>query len=199
MKKLTIIVCVYNQEELVTRALDSIPKRDDIEIVLVDDGSTDNTLQNVLEWRKNFPVKVISLAENKGLGHAKNVAYDNSEGEYVHQLDSDDYLYTEEYEKVMDQLDGTDIVYCDLKINDGTIFSLKKDTQRGYCSGAARFIRREFLGSHRCPNVRAGEDWYLNEELQAIPHTDKFTRLVAYHYNFPRHGSLYDRMVRGIL
>ena len=48
MKKVSIIIPVYNQEELVIMALDSIPKqREDIEVIVIDDGSTDDTLKNL--------------------------------------------------------------------------------------------------------------------------------------------------------
>ena len=48
-KLLTIIIPVYNQETLVIRALESVPKRDDIEVIVIDDGSTDNTWNNLLK------------------------------------------------------------------------------------------------------------------------------------------------------
>ena len=198
--KLTIIVPVYNQADLIERALDSIPKRDDIEVLIINDGSTDNTLAVVKKWIKNNPdmlAWVINHGENMGLGEAKNTGYNNACGEYINQLDSDDYLYTEEYSKVIDMLDGTDMVYINLETNDGTIFEVNKENQRGYCGGPIRFIRREFLGDTRCPKIRATEDWHLNDELQKKKHTDKFTGIVAYHYNFPREGSLYDQMIKG--
>jgi len=200
MKKLSVIVPVYNQEELVIRALDSIPKRDDIEILIIDDCSTDNTLENCQKWKEqntDRDVKIIHLEVNEGLGNAKNVGYDNASGEYVNQLDSDDYLYTEEYNKVVDMLDGTDIVYMNLKKNDGLVFELNPESQKSLCSGCARFIRKEFLGDTRCPKIRAAEDWHLNEALQQKPHTDKFTGITGYHYNFPREGSLYDQLIKG--
>lgn len=200
MKKLTIFIPVYNQEELVIRALDSIPKRDDIEILIIDDCSSDNTLENCKKWQKehqDLDVRIIHNKENIGLGATKNVAYDNALGEYIGELDSDDYLYTTEYNKIIDMLDGSDIVYMNLVKNDGSIFVLTKESQRGLCSGCARFIRKEFLGDTRCKPIRAAEDWYLNEELQIKPHTDKFTGINAYHYNFPREGSLYDQLVKG--
>lgn len=202
MKKLSIIVPVYNQEELIIRALNSIPKRDDIEIIVVDDCSTDMTFKNCVQWKReyqDFDISIVKLSENKGLGNAKNVGYDSSHGEYVNQLDSDDYLITSEYERVIDELDGTDMVYCDIEINSGDIFHINEDTQSQYCSGCARFIKREFLGDTRCPTIRATEDWYLNDSLQKKPHTDKFTGIVAYHYNFPRDGSLYDQYIKGEL
>lgn len=203
MKLLSIIVPVYNQEDLIVRALDSIPKREDIEVIVVNDASTDSTLEKVAQWifQNNciFDIKYISLHENKGLGNAKNVGFDNAEGEYVNQLDSDDYLITENYEKVINELDGTDIVYSNIEINSGDIFDINKDNQSQFCSGCARFIRREFLGDTRCPTIRATEDWHLNEKLQKKPHTDKFTGIVSYHYNFPREGSLYDQFIKGEL
>lgn len=202
MKKLSIIVPVYNQEDLIIRALDSIPKRDDIEVIIVDDASTDSTLEKCIKWIARsdyFNIKLISLIENEGLGNAKNVGFDNAEGEYINQLDSDDYLITENYEKVIDELDGTDIVYSNIEINSGDIFDINKDNQSQFCSGCARFIRREFLGDTRCPTIRATEDWHLNDKLQKKPHTDKFTGIVSYHYNFPREGSLYDQFIKGEL
>lgn len=202
MKKLTIFIPVYNQERLVIRALDSIPKRKDIEILIVDDCSTDNTLKNCVAWRQqnaDLDVRIIVNEYNKGLGATKNVAYDNATGEYINQLDSDDYLYTAEYNKIIDMLDGTDMVYMNLKKNDGSVFEITKESQRSLCSGCARFIRKEFLGDSRCPEIRGGEDWYLNEILQPKPHTDKFTGIVGYHYNFPREGSLFDLMTKGKL
>ena len=202
MKKLSIIVPVYNQEELIIRALNSIPKRNDIEIIVVDDCSTDMTFKNCIEWKRehqDFDISIVKLPENKGLGNAKNVGYDSSHGEYVNQLDSDDYLITSEYERIIDELDGTDMVYCDIEINSGDIFHINEETQSQYCSGCARFIKREFLGDTRCPTIRATEDWYLNDSLQKKPHTDKFTGIVAYHYNFPRDGSLYDQYIKGEL
>lgn len=202
MKKLSIIVPVYNQEELIIRALNSIPKRDDIEIIVVDDCSTDMTFKKCVQWKRehqDLDISIVKLPENKGLGNAKNVGYDSSHGEYVNQLDSDDYLITSEYERVIDELDGTDMVYCDIEINSGDIFHINEETQSQYCSGCARFIKREFLGDTRCPTIRATEDWYLNDSLQKKPHTDKFTGIVAYHYNFPRDGSLYDQYIKGEL
>lgn len=195
--KVSIIVPVYNQEELVIRALDSIPKRDDIEIIIVNDGSTDNSLIVCQEWVKGKPnARVISYEENKGLGHAKNVGYDNSVGWYVNELDSDDYLYTHQYEKVLNELDGTDIVYMDLEKNSGEVLVFNDTTKIDWGSGCARFIRRDFLGNSRCPEVRFAEDYYLSKELNSRNPTEKFTHIIGYHYNSPREGSLCDIAIK---
>lgn len=200
--KVSVIIPVWNQEQLVIRALDSIPRRDDIEVVVVDDASTDNTLKNVLEYVDAHPdmkIRVFQNAENKGLGYTKNVGYDNALGEYVHQLDSDDYLYTDEYSRAIDMIDGEDMVFINLVINSGAVFTLEWNTKHGYCGGTTKFVKRSFLGNSRCPEIRAAEDYPLNEELLEKPHTEKFTHINAYHYNYPREGSLYDLLKNGLI
>lgn len=200
--KVSVIIPVWNQEQLVIRALDSIPRRDDIEVVVVDDASTDNTLKNVLEYVDAHPdmkIRVFQNAENKGLGYTKNVGYDNALGEYVHQLDSDDYLYTDEYSRAIDMIDGEDMVFINLVINSGAVFTLEWNTKHGYCGGTTKFVKRSFLGNSRCPEIRAAEDLPLNEELLAKPHTERFTHINAYHYNYPREGSLYDLLKKGLI
>lgn len=201
MIKLTITIPAYNEAKRITKALDSIPKRGDIEVLVVDDGSTDNTLEVVQRYKKehSLNLRVIHLKENKGLGNAKNVGYDNARGFYIHQLDADDYLYTKEYEEAITKLDGTDIVYIDLRIDNGSAWRVRESTKHMLCGGPLRFIRKEFLGDSRCPTVRAGEDWFLNEELLKKNPTEKFTHIVAYHYTFPREGSLCDLRSKGLL
>lgn len=199
---LTIIVPAYNEETRIEKALDSVPRREDLEVLIVDDGSTDKTYevcQKYAEEHSDLNIRIIRLEKNQGLGNAKNVGYENAHGDYINQLDADDYLITEAYEHVMQELDGTDMVYMDLQIDNGTSWRVREETKHIWCGGPLRFIRREFLGDSRCPAIRAGEDWFLNEELQKKPHTDKYTGIVGYHYSFPREGSLCDLRSRGLL
>lgn len=200
--KLSIIVPVWNQEEFVIRALDSVPRRDDIEVVVCDDGSDDNTLKNVRAYAKthtNLKIRVLFNKENKGLGFTKNKLYDNAKGEYVYELDSDDYLITEEFNKAMDWLDGTDLVFVNLKVNSGEILFLNEQTKTMWVGGASKFIRREYLGDIRCENVRVFEDVVVNQGLMSKPHSEKYTGLTVYHYNWPREGSLCWLGSRGLI
>ena len=197
---LTIIIPIYNLENMVTRALDSVPRRNDLEVLIVDDGSTDNSYAVCEKYAEEHPdltIRIIRHEVNRGLGATKNTGYENAHGDYINQLDADDYFYTEEYEKAMAELDGTDMVYIDLQIDSGDIWRVNQGTKHLWCGGPLRFIRKEFLGDNRCPEIRAGEDWFLNEALQKLPHTDKFTGIVAYHYTFPREGSLCDQRNKG--
>ena len=123
--KLTIIIPTYNQEELIVVGLDSIPTRDDIEILIINDGSTDNTLNTILTYIQNHPEKNIryhSFEKNKGVAAAVNYGYDNAIGEYVVLLSSDgDYFCHPTFEQAFEQLDGTDMVYFNIEINSGDI------------------------------------------------------------------------------
>ena len=191
--KVTVIIPVFNQEELVIKAIDSVPKRDDIEIIVIDDGSIDNTWKNLIKYRKEHP-KLFNLIllyneENKGVGYTVNKGYDNANGEYVVLLGSDDYFYTDKFEEIIKELDGTDLVYFNLELNDGYIWHLDEKMKTEYC-GSTKFIRREFLGKTRNPELRAREDWYFYNDLLKKKPTEKFTDKLIKHYNFPREGSL---------
>lgn len=195
MIKVTVIIPVYNQEELILRALDSIPDRNDVEVIVVDDGSTDKTFWAVglYERRK---VNLIGLSKNQGLSKARNEALRFASGEYVVMLDSDDYFYTDEFNKCIELLDGKDMVYYNLQVNSGEVWRLTPETKNNLV-GCTKFIRRQFLGSTRYDeNVKLGEDLQFYYDLQAKNPTEKFSDLTVYHYDYPREGSLYDLLIK---
>lgn len=197
--KLSVVIPVYNQESLIERAIRSIPRRDDIEIIVVDDGSTDDTRNKLVTIGielddPNFIV--LHNRKNMGVGYTVNRGLDIADGEYIVLLGSDDYFYTDEFLKAMEQLDGTDLVYFDLKINDGSIFKLTEESKRNLC-GSTKFMRRAFVGDTRNPDIRQGEDWYFYDELLKKNPTERFTNLIVKHYNYPRKGSLTYIAVHG--
>ena len=189
--KVTVIIPVYNEPELVIRALKSVPLREDINIIVVDDCSTDNTFDKVAEYfaEEDRGIVLWRQEKNWGVGAAVNEGLDLASGEYIVLLGADDYFLTDKFEEVMDELDGTDLVYFDLKINDGYIFKLTPETKYKYC-GSTKFMRREFVGDTRNPEKRYREDWDFYQELMKKKPTEKFTHKVIKHYNFPREGSL---------
>lgn len=191
--KVSIIIPVYNQEELVLRTLDSIPCMGEIEIIVIDDCSTDKTLENLEEYAKlnsTRNIKVLHNEKNQGVGYTVNRGYDEATGEYMVLIGSDDYFYTETFRDVMqNELDGTDLVYFDLRLNDGYVWNVDEKMKTEYC-GSTKFMRREFVGDTRNPEMRAREDYYFYQELLKKNPTEKFTHKVVKHYNFPREGSL---------
>lgn len=193
MIKLSIIIPVYNQEELVARAIQSVPKRADVELVIVNDGSTDKTLDSIKKELEKYDTnrKLLDLKVNEGVANALNKALDIIEGEYFIGLGSDDYFYTDRLEKFIDtQLDGTDMVYFNLEINNGTLIEPKEET-RNVWVGSTKAYRRLFVGDNRYPdNKRACEDLVFDCKVRQKEHTHKFSGMTIKHYNFPREGSL---------
>ena len=190
--KLTIIIPVFNQEKLLLRALDSIPRRKDIEVIVVDDGSTDKTWDNLMEYsEQNKSLNIVCLfnPDNKGVGYAVNKGLEEAIGEYIVLLGSDDYFYTDRLEKAMEELDGTDLIYFDLEINNGDVWKVNEESKDALC-GSVKFMKHKFVGRTRCPEIRYAEDKEFYKKLMAKNPTEKFLNVAIKHYNFPREGSL---------
>lgn len=201
MIKISVIIPCWNQEELVIRAINSIPKRDDIEIIVIEDGSTDNTWKNLFLYKKFQRENMILLKNNsnKGVGYTVNKGLDIAAGEYVVLLGSDDYFYTEEFIKALDELDGTDLVYFNVKVNNGDIWELNQDSKH-VLVGSFKFMRNAFIANTRCDESRkSGEDISFYKELLSKKPTEKFITNVVKHYNHPREGSLTDLVRKGII
>ncbi len=92
--KISIIVPVYNVEEYLVKCLDSLINQTlkDIEIICINDGSTDNSLDILKAYSKNDERIVLINKENEGVSIARNSGIEKASGEYIMFVDSDDYL-----------------------------------------------------------------------------------------------------------
>lgn len=194
MIKLSIIIPAYNDKALIQRALDSLPLSKEYQYILIDDGSTDNTFEVMCNWRDKNTNKitdyiVLRWQENAGVAKTMNIGFNMAEGEYIVSLSSDDY-FIKDFRQVEKYLDGkNDLVYFDLQINNGAIWHLDKESKHRYV-GAVKFIRREFLGGTRIPDLKWHEDVPFSEQLYDKNPKEVFTGVVLKHYNYPRVGSL---------
>ncbi len=105
--KVSVIVPVYNVEKYLPECLDSLINQTlrDIEIICVDDGSKDNSLQILNEYaRKDNRIKVIHK-ENGGLSSARNAGIEIAIGKYLAFVDSDDFVDTNTYERTYDEVE----------------------------------------------------------------------------------------------
>lgn len=114
MAKVSIIIPVYNAEKYLEECLESIMVQTlkDIEVICVNDGSTDKSGQILNEYaKKNSRIKVIHK-ENGGVVSARNVGYDVATGKYIGFVDSDDWVEPEMYEKLYEiaEREGVDLV-----------------------------------------------------------------------------------------
>ena len=109
MPKVSVIVPVYNSEREVRDCLDSLVEQTekDIEIIVIDDASTDNSPEIEAEYQKKYPnVKVYRNERNLGQSETRNRGIELAEGDYIAFLDSDDYvnpgMYEELYQAAVD-------------------------------------------------------------------------------------------------
>ena len=112
--KITFVLPVYNVEKYLPECLDSVINQtmDDIEIICIDDGSTDNSLEILKKYqKKDNRIKIFSFT-NKGLGPARNRGIDRAHGEYVAFVDTDDWLELDFCEKIYENAknNNSDIV-----------------------------------------------------------------------------------------
>ena len=103
MPKISILVAVYNTAAYLSQCLDSLLSQTlkDIEVICVDDASTDNSLALLHQYaEKDNRVKVFALKENSGQAHTRNVGLSHATGDYIGFVDSDDWLSQDALEKV---------------------------------------------------------------------------------------------------
>ena len=119
MDMITVVVPAYNSEGTILRCINSILNQtyQDIQLIVVDDGSEDGTRTIVEEFQKqDSRIELISI-RNSGVSHARNVGIDNARGEYITFVDSDDYIDEVMYESLMKKLNeyNADIAHCSYK------------------------------------------------------------------------------------
>ena len=118
--KLSIIIPVYNVEKYIKHCLDSIKAQTmkDFEIIVVNDGATDNSEKMIKEYQKNNPDLTIKYfkKENGGLSDARNYGIPYAIGEYIAFLDSDDYVEPDYMRKIIENIHKMEQDELDLMI-----------------------------------------------------------------------------------
>ncbi|MGX4686645.1 bifunctional glycosyltransferase/CDP-glycerol:glycerophosphate glycerophosphotransferase [Vagococcus sp. JNUCC 83] len=107
--KLSIIVPVYNVSNYLEECLDSLLKQniENYEVIMVDDGSTDNSYEIVQEYEQKYDHFIGMTKVNQGLGHSRNVGAAMAKGEYITFADSDDIIPNNSYKEMLDTIEKT--------------------------------------------------------------------------------------------
>jgi len=193
MPKFSIIVPVYNTEKHLRKCLDSLVRQtlQDIEIIIVNDGSPDNSQRIIDEYAGRYPHMIKSYCqENKGQSAARNFALDKALGEFVFFVDSDDYVELDTCEKTYGFAceKGLDIVCFNLwtEYGDGTrIYTGREDFQgvdvdskyvMCEASPCTKIIRRSVLADN---GLKFLED-YIYEDFELIPRLVLYTNKIGY-------------------
>lgn len=109
--KYSVIIPIYNSEKTLSRCLESLVMqgRDDVQVVAVNDGSTDCSEKIVLKFAAKYPFIDYVYQENGGVSRARNMGLDRARGEFVTFVDSDDYV-SENYFSMLDQWEDEDLL-----------------------------------------------------------------------------------------
>ena len=139
MPKVSVIVPVYNVENYIERCLNSLVNQTlkDIEIIVVNDGSTDNSIKVINDFLDKYKNIIYVEKKNGGLSDARNYGMKYAKGDYIAFLDTDDYVDTTIYEKMYNKAveENADFVECDFywvypnkrKTDVGIIYKDKKE------------------------------------------------------------------------
>ena len=172
----SVIMPIYNAEKYLADTLNSIFSQDykDIEIVLVDDCSKDNSANIIMEYQKEHPQIVYYLQEkNMGAGAARNKALELAKGQYVAFLDSDDIWLPDKINRQIELMKKTDspFSYTAIEMMDEkgeTIKSKRKIKEtcdykyllhNTIIATSSVVIDRTVLGDFRMPLRRGGQDY----------------------------------------
>lgn len=135
----SIIIPVYNTEKYIKKCLESVLRamKEDCEVIIVNDGSTDNSEKVIFDFIEKLPEKykenfVYTKKENKGLADTKNVGIKLSRGKYISVVDSDDYISDDFYAIARKYIPENDIIIYDLYV----VF--EKSSKLNYTSRAKR-------------------------------------------------------------
>ncbi|WP_297979473.1 glycosyltransferase [uncultured Methanobrevibacter sp.] len=181
--KFSVIMPVYNTKDYLDEALLSIINQDigfeeNVQLILVDDGSQDNSYDICLKYQEKYPNNIIALTkENGGQGSARNLALDYADAEYITFLDSDDKLSLNALGAVYDFFSNHDgeidlvsipLIYFDAregdhilnyKFKDEKIIDLETHPEYPQLAINSSFIKREAYKDYRFKtNLATGED-----------------------------------------
>ena len=113
--KISVIIPVYNVSDYLKRCISSIINQTykDLEIIIIDDGSTDESSKICDEFANSDSRVVVFHLKNNGAAAARNYGIKKATGEYLFFVDGDDFIENDTIESLLNVGDGKDIIYCD--------------------------------------------------------------------------------------
>lgn len=207
--KVSVIVPVYNVEKYLKQCLDSIVNQTykNLEIIIVNDGTKDNSMKIVEEYLQDKRIKVINK-ENGGLSSARNRGIEEATGEYISFVDSDDYIDLNLYNTIVSEMLSREEIYIfnynryKEKINylESNVLNLKKmkkipqnllfRTINGECWNKVyktSFIRENNL---KFPEGMIYEDMFWEIDTLHFVKRVKLIDFTGYTYRCDREGSI---------
>ena len=169
----SVVIPLYNAEEFVYEAVKSVLQQtyQRIEVLVVDDGSTDNSLLSLKEALKQENVRLISIDENKGVANARNQGIELARGEYVCFLDSDDTWSPVKVERQLEHLlkTGADVCCTGYRHVNAGGKELRQVIPPADNICYEKLLNQNVIG---CSTVMAKKDVLRREKFKKIGHED---------------------------
>lgn len=207
--KISVIVPVYNVEKYIRKCIESIINQTfkDIEIIIVNDGTKDNSIKIAEEYLSDKRIKIVNK-ENGGVSSARNYGLEAAKGEYIFFMDADDYIEENMLEILYKDSNSNDIVICNNydHYEESKTYKIRKknncikgvEEQGIYFWGYVgleiwnKLYKREFLLEN---NILYSEkiihsDVFFNIKTLFLAHKVKYIDKPLYHYISSRPGSI---------
>ena len=218
---ISIIIPAYNVSDYLPRCLDSvlIQSYTDFEVIIIDDGSTDNTPQICDEYAERDKRVRVLHKENEGVAAARNAGLDMVVGEYIMFVDADDWIHEDALRIMYDRIvaDHSDLaigrhvdVFSDGAVSDlpykwiqddvltpSKIFEMIGKNKRFATALWGKLYKREIIIDIRVPNLRSGEDTWVFPQIIANCKTISVVNCVVYFY-FVRANSITHTMNQAV-
>ena len=212
--KVSIIVPVYNVEKYIHKCLDSIIKQTftDFECIIVDDCSPDKCPEICDEYTKqDSRIKVIHKTKNEGLPYARKTGFENSCGDYILNIDSDDFIEFQMIEKLYLHAisNNYDMVYCDFfyyNISNNIIYIKTQLDPNNYIlnikhtifelnrNGVVwnKIIKRTIYENLEFPKDMYAEDKYISTQILYFSKNIGYINEALYHYQYHQESLMND-------
>ena len=207
-KKISVIVPCYNVERFIKKCLESLVNQTykNLEIICIDDCSTDNTLKILKEYEKKYSNIVIYRNEkNSGLSFTRNAGLEKASGDYIGFIDSDDYVDKSFYKKLMSSIikNNSEVAVSDIKIvyddtkeerlsrcYTGNKFNLLSVINNGLAASACnKLFSRRIIEMYKFEVGKVNED--IAVVIPALVNSKKISYASdTYYYYIQRSGSI---------
>lgn len=205
---ISIVIPVYNVKKYIDRCLDSVINQtyQNIEVILIDDGSTDGSSEKCEEWsRRDLRIRVFHK-ENGGLSEVRNIGIGVSSGKYILFVDSDDCISRDMCSKLLKMLleNEADIAVGGVnRFTDfPTVTNISEDsicvdkyyaleqiaTDYRWCVAWGKLYRREILSDIRYPKGKIHEDEFVIHQVYYKCRRIVYTDDALYHYYYNSNG-----------
>lgn len=189
MKEISVVIPCFNVEKYIDKCVDSLVHQTfgihRMELIFVNDASTDQTLEKLAAWEQQYPdsITVITLTKNSKQGTARNVGMQYASGEYLGFIDADDYVELTMYQKMYDvyQKEDVNCVICGRynEYSDGTklVFGPVEDGMMDLTSSGIRRFKISVEAYSGIVQRLYKRSWLLNLDIwfpEGISYEDNF-------------------------